>query len=307
MTKKVIARLFGGLGNQLFIYATARALAERTKADLLLDIRSGFASDLFERQFALHHFDVHFQEARGAWAFDMPLGKGVRYLSRNLNRLMPPLFRFHLSDFWESPKKHNASLNTKKIPPVVWMEGYWQSPVYFDPIRQLLLQEISVKTPVSVETNRIGREIRQNKGICMHLRMLRNYIKGIEMSNYNQMDIQHYLNCMDYIAQRVENPHFYCFSDNPDVMESIVKTNHVVTFVTHNRGDRLAHEDFYLMSQCRHFILSNSTFGWWPAWLSPYADSMVITPPLNYWDNQDILPEHWLTSDQVSTVSTDAF
>ncbi|MCY6284363.1 hypothetical protein ACIXST_10255 [Bacteroides fragilis] len=39
---QVVARIIGGLGNQMFIYATARALALRIDADLILDTQSGY-------------------------------------------------------------------------------------------------------------------------------------------------------------------------------------------------------------------------------------------------------------------------
>ena len=299
MTRRVIARLFGGLGNQLFIYAAARSLAEKYNAALFLDTRSGFASDLYERQIALQHFKTKYREVSDAWGFKMPLGREIRYLSRNINRIIPYPARFHLSDFWESPKRYIRELDQNLISPVIWMEGYWQSPAYFESIRPVLVQEIKVQTPVSQQTDRLGYEISINNSVCIHLRMLRNFIKGVEQSTQNNLDIDYYLKSMDFIAQQVENPHFYCFSDNPEVLKSIIKTTHKVTMVVHNAGDQLAHEDFYLMSKCRHFILSNSTFGWWPAWLSEYPDKIVISPPLNYWDNLDILPNDWFTSDQL--------
>ena len=50
---QVVARIIGGLGNQMFIYATARALALRIDADLILDTQSGYKNDLFKRNFLL--------------------------------------------------------------------------------------------------------------------------------------------------------------------------------------------------------------------------------------------------------------
>ena len=39
-------------------------------------------------------------------------------------------------------------------------------------------------------------------------------------------------------------------------------------------------EELWLMSKCRHFIIANSTYSWWAAWLSTSSDKRVIAPEL---------------------------
>jgi len=299
---KVIARVFGGLGNQLFIYAAAKALAERTGAELVLDTHSGFLRDDYQRKFALRFFDVRYREASALERFDFPMGRGLRYLFRLANQHIPYQYRFYLSDLLQKDKNFIAPLMSYKPRIRVWMEGYWQSPLYFRDIRKSLSRELRVKTPLSDETAKLAERIRKANSICVHLRMLRHFLKGVELMSDRKLGAQHYLKSMEHLAQRIDNPLFVCFSDAPHEVKSQLSSSPFdIIFVTHNKGDDRAHEDFYLMSQCRHFILSNSTFGWWPAWLCQHADSKVITPPLNLWDNRDILPPHWITSDSISS------
>ncbi len=50
-----------------------------------------------------------------------------------------------------------------------------------------------------------------------------------------------------------------------------------VTYVSHNNETK-DYEDLWLMMQCKHYIIANSTFSWWGAWLNPDASKMIISP-----------------------------
>lgn len=62
-----------------------------------------------------------------------------------------------------------------------------------------------------------------------------------------------------------------------------------------------ARENLVLMSKARRFVISNSSFGWWGAWLASDTDPLVIAP--RPWfaerskDTTDLLPPRWLTMD----------
>ena len=51
------------------------------------------------------------------------------------------------------------------------------------------------------------------------------------------------------------------------------------------------------MSQCKHFVVANSTFSWWGAWLGNHQDKLVVRP--EPWNEQepilsDFLPSEWI-------------
>jgi hypothetical protein len=63
-------------------------------------------------------------------------------------------------------------------------------------------------------------------------------------------------------------------------------------------------EQLCLMTQCRHFVISNSTFSWWGAWLGEKPGSIVVRPPKNFdgayaksHDESDFWPTRWRVVD----------
>jgi hypothetical protein len=120
-------------------------------------------------------------------------------------------------------------------------------------------------------------------------------------SDLNNAPIGYYkraLNAMEKIAPEAR---YFIFSDQPDAVKSCIPLpDSRYTIISHNKGDKNAYADLWLMTQCRHFIIANSTFSWWGAWLGSHVDKQVIAPGFekrvgkSWWGFKGLLPEKWI-------------
>jgi hypothetical protein len=111
------------------------------------------------------------------------------------------------------------------------------------------------------------------------------------------LDLSYYQKAICYISERVSNPFFYIFSDDPQwCKQNFNFENMQALFLEHNVGTQ-SYKDLELMKHCNHFITANSTFSWWAAWLGAENRSIVITPKKWFtynWESQKLIPNEWI-------------
>ena len=65
--------------------------------------------------------------------------------------------------------------------------------------------------------------------------------------------------------------------------------------VNHNKGAE-SYKDMFLMTQCKHNIIANSSFSWWAQYLGDYENKIVVSP--DRWYNlgieTDIMMDSWI-------------
>ncbi|OHB79357.1 MAG: hypothetical protein A2Z25_15860 [Planctomycetes bacterium RBG_16_55_9] len=270
----VIVKLYGGLGNQLFQYATARRIAVENGSLLKLDASTGFENDFYKRSYGLHHFNI---VENFAAPEDISASRPVKEK------------HFHFD-----PDVLNLRDN-------VYLDGYWQSEKYFKSIEDVIRDELAVRQPPTGLNAKIAEAIAETNSVSLHFRRLHGVscgqvdVRGVTLHGAASLD--YYYRCIERLAQTVKNPYFFIFSDDPGWVRDHLRLPYP-TMVVANNGPGKDHEDLRLMSLCKHHIIANSTFSWWGAWLNPGKDKMVFAPAP--WFNvaehnvKDLFPERWI-------------
>ena len=104
----------------------------------------------------------------------------------------------------------------------------------------------------------------------------------------------HYIyQSIKFIKSKVHNPKFLLWSNDFTGLEKYFPTNEFLYVI--NPEDKILN-DFYLLTQCKYFIVGPSTFSWWGAWLSNNESKICIRPKtINPSNNLDFWPESWIS------------
>jgi hypothetical protein len=295
----VCARLFGGVGNQMFIYAAARSLALRSGARLVLDTHSGFANDSrYRRTFQLAGCNLPQSVRDDLDSIRCPTGP-ERRLQRLANRALP----FSLRRWIVEPKgQHDNRLTSLRPRGTVWLEGYWQDERYFADFADLIRAELSPQPPTDAETVRIRGEIESGDSIAVHLRLDIPPVAGVPM----ELTREYFRRALHQAITCAPHARVFAFSDNPDSARSLLSEAGLhATLVARDRPEVSQLADLWLMSRCRVLVLSPSTYSWWAACLTRHPHSVVIVPDISSnWDFQRLIRRDWYTIDMRQTIET---
>jgi len=289
--------LTGGLGNQLFGFAFCMELRKR-----------GFKAVLFkpypDKSKYYGHQGYELSKLFNVKEYDGVFSSIATFLLTIFTyiiKIIPPRLRLHL---YRMIGVYTVSVDENFIyyPEVFNFEhanqlfrGTWQSQLYF----QLAVTEVrnSLKfdsSILSAKTNEIERFISASNSISIHIRR-GDYLSDQYANGFADVCTMEYYNkAIEYIKSKVEKTHFFVFTDDPTwVNENFQIKN--ATYVQHNAGSN-SWQDMYLMSQCKHNIIANSSFSWWGAWLNANPDKIVIAPT-KWWrlfDKDDVIPNDWI-------------
>lgn len=271
--------LFGGLGNQMFIYAMARAMSLRNGVNMAFNLKRGFEMDReYNRKLELSHFNVMLPTACLS-TFDFAGGRSVKKISKIIKRniLLPNYLyieeqRFQDVDILYHFQKEMTSMGYKNV----YLDGYWQSPLYFDDYSDVIRDDFRIvsKIPADVE-DELSYLKRQDRPLVMVGVRRYQEVKHASILKDHACDTFFYNKAIHIIKEKVSNPLFVIFSQDQEWVRHNFPQGNDYYYVSKKSGALSAVSDMYLMTHCDYAIISNSTYYWWGAWLS--ESKMVIS------------------------------
>ena len=270
MKKVIITQLTGGLGNQLFQYAIAKAIAVKNGVPMKIDL--SFFKDYKWHAYSLAPFNIDENFASAQECNDL-LNPSLSLFSRGLNKLTKKEKQSYKLE--EKGFAYDRS-NLEEAPPK-YMIGYWQSEKYFTSIEKTIRKDFEVKIPPSEQNQKILDEIIKTNSVSIHIRR-GNYVSDEVINNFHgTCSMEYYENAISYIKEKVDNPIFYIFSNDIPWSREHLNFEGTKVFVDVN-DDTTDYEDLRLMQNCKHNIIANSTFSWWAAWLNSNPSKTIIAP-----------------------------
>lgn len=270
----ICVKLKGGLGNQMFQYSLGRNLAIKNKTDLLLDI-SGLRKKegVTPRKYELNNFRI-----KAVISADVKLQK-------NYNNFWDILKPYHYRHIIKE-RGYNFDNRILELKDNHYLDGYWQSERYFKNISDILQKEFILKKEYDfVNKPEIFNSIRKSNSISVHIRRGDYVLNNRVIDFHGSCSLNYYYKTIDEIANKIKNPHFYFFSDDISWVKNNIKIKYSHNFIEGNKNC----VDLFLMSQCKHNIIANSSFSWWGAWLNKNSNKIVFSP------------RHWFEDQSINT------
>jgi hypothetical protein len=259
--------MLGRLGNNLFQYAFGRMLAEKHGVPLVLD------ASWFNRR---------------TWPYVAPLERlpgfttGRAKLSRPFSFGSRALLKLTGKHHWEylgkpvireAPESHAYDPGLLSAPPECVVFGYFQTPLYFRGIDDLLRRELSTQNlGFEAGHEQLAAKLQSPSAIAVHVRRT-DYVNN---RNLVLLDTDYYQRAMDRMRNAVPDARFFVFSDDTAWCRATLTGDDIEVCTHSDPFNPLL--DLHLMSLAGHHVIANSSYSWWAAWLGKKTGQRVLMP-----------------------------
>lgn len=292
------------LGNQLFQYAFARRLQQQYNDNLTINVeainainnpKQGWKNGLddfnvieyvetMEKKYSFIQKVV----MKIYWHFNSRIPFGNRYsFEMKYAKILSKFGVYWLTDGYIEFCKPFPFIKDKIV------KGYFESPKYFSSIDEIIKNEFIPKKEIIESNLSLYHNILNSESICVTIR------RGDFLNSTNKPKVyvcteEYFYRGVDLIKEKYPEAKVFIFSDDVDWVRENMNFGCQVEYET---GKDPVWEKLRLMSACKHFVISNSTFSWWAQHLSNNKDKMVIAPsrwrndkkPVNLYEHNWIL------------------
>lgn len=257
----------GGLGNQLFQYVFYNYLIKNNFKKIY-----GF----YDKKSMIHNgFELDYCFSNISLPKNSFISDFIVYIYKAKNKLI---------GLNKIDKKDNY--NKEKI----IFDGYWQSLSFFSPD---IINNLSFNSNLTQENFGVLTILKSRNSISVHIR--RGDYLNFQSVYGNICTKEYYSKAMELMKQKVPDSLFVFFSDDMYWVKQNFNKDDAI-YVDWNTG-RDSYVDMYLMSNCKHNIIANSTFSWWGAYLNR-SDKKIVISPAKWFNTEindiDIIPDNWI-------------
>jgi len=293
----IVVRLKGGLGNQMFQYAAGLRLARRHSTQLALDLIElssvNEGQSITPRLYSLDCFGLSPKQVNRAGD-----GGPLRELRALLRHWRARATRFLglRVDFHENG--HDFDEAILDLPSNAYLNGYFQDARYFSDIESEIrsLFKLSMEeSELPPETRKLAETIRSSEAICLHVRR-GDYLLTANSLLLGTCPLSFFQRSLDFLAQKGRTGPVYIFSEDEEwCRESFPDTNRFHFVDLRYSGPKDSHH-LWLMTLCSHFVISNSSFAWWAAWLAANPEKLVCRPKpwFRSYPSAQVCPFDWV-------------
>jgi len=250
----IVVKLMGGLGNQMFQYAAARALAIESGKDVVFDKYFLYEHNRSNETFTAREFELDiFPNIRCR-----EIGKTLSHICQSrsfINRNLRKLFLLFGNRY---------------------LDGYFQSEDNFVIRRETIISDFTFPELDSRNLDILQQIENAETGVSLHIRR-GDYLKKGIFEYHGVLPLNYYESAIKYLKENISaSIRIFIFTDDPDWAKDCFPLENAV--VVEGNVGKNSWKDMALMTHCRHNIIANSSFSWWGAWLNRHPDKTVIAP-----------------------------
>ena len=299
----IVVKLIGGLGNQMFQYAYGLRLAEQYKEPVCFDT-SYYPKGSEPALCKLNVPQLPLWQNAGicfwtrgrirltqSWfratqKLIRILGKTDRTGDRLYMRLAKRGLLFNFDPYYYEIPRTKAKNK--------YVYGYFQGEAYFPEDKSRLQADFAVKRELGQQARDYMEQICKENAVALHIR-LGDYKEKKNM-DLDVCSVDYYQQALEQIRLAQPDQKLFVFTNEPDKIGDLLELPEGTVMI---RGTK-DYEDFALMQKCKHFVLSNSTFSWWAAYLAENPDKQILVPekwrhsqkdaPAIYLENMEKIP-----------------